>query len=440
MPYSHIIPVLSLTSGGNNDGALIGSVLESNFAGAFTDVHIADNVYVYRKDLTGSSFSFENISTAAGNDTTSDFLPFGTNTQMTAGDKFYLSCDHEIEELFFKIDTPGVWTGTMTIKYSTDGQTASATVQGVVDDTNGFKAAQGIHKITFTKPTNIVAFSPVPGDVPSKKWFVFEPTITAVTTAPILSRVWIHHSEDASIDMSSLINLDVITSGGGHPPTFFPIVDSATYYAFSNPAFGMERRIFRRQDNVRTRVVEYYANDNTWKPLQGWNDPSDDFRNGPATQAATATQYSVRWTVPSDWSSKTLSFTTSSGAVQKTGYFIRERTTAVSAYGPAQTTLSNVSARQFGDANTAGVVVPIATTIRAITLDEPLSISGTGENVIQIFNLTKGTSTSATIPATPTWPLNIDVTDISLSANDKYGVFVTSGSRVLTSTALTIHT
>lgn len=440
MSYSHIIPVLSLSSGSNNDGALIGDVLESDFAAAFTDVHIADTVFCYRKNVTGSSFSFDDISTAAGDDTTSDFLPFGTTAQMTAGDKFYLACNHEKEELFFKIDTSGNWAGTMAIKYSTDGLTANATLQGIVDDTNGFRAAAGIYRMSFTMPTDIKAFSPVPGDIPSKQWFVFEPSITSVTTAPVLSRVWIHHSDHVNIDMSSLINLDIIASGGGHPTTFFPIVNSATYYAFSNPAFGIERRIFRRQDNVRTRVAEYYANDNTWKPLQGWSDPSDDFRNGPAIQAATATQYSVRWAVPSDWASKTLSFTTSSGAVQKTGYFIRERTTAVSNYGPAQTTIANVSARQFGDANVEGVKVPVATTIRAITLYEPLSTSGTGENIVQIFNLTKGTSASVTIPASPTWPLNVDVTDLALSANDKYGVFVTSGSRILTSTALTIHT
>lgn len=440
MPYSHIIPVLSLTSGSNNDGALIGDVLETDFAAALTDVHIADSILVYRKDKTGSGFIFEDVSTPAGDDTISDFLPFGSNTQMSNGDELYLSCDTDIEALFFRIATPGAWTGTIEIRYSNSGQTANMLVQNIVDNTNGFRASAGIYRISFTVPTDLVAFTPVPGEIPSKKWLVIKANATAITTAPVLTRAWLHCADHDFIDLSTGINQDIISQGAGHPPNFFPIVDSATYYAFSNPAFGMERDIYRRQDNVRERVAEYYANDNTWKPLQGWNDPSDDFRNGPATQAATATRYSVRWTVPSDWSSKTLSFITNSGTVQKTGYWIRIRTTSVTAYQPAQTTLSNVSARQFGDANTEGIKVPVATTIRAITLDEPLAISGTGENIVQIFNLTKGTSVSATLPASPTWPLNVDVTDLALSVNDKYGMFVTSGSRVLTSTALTIHT
>lgn len=436
MSHSHMIPVLSLTAGSNNDGAVIGDVLESNFAAAFTDVHIASTISVYRKDKVGSGFTFENVSTAAGDDTVSDFLPFGSNTQMSNGDELYLSCDTGIEEMFFRIATPGVWTGTIEIRYSNNGQTANMLVQNVIDNTNGFRATAGIYRISFTVPTDLVAFSPVPGEIPSAKWLVIKANTTAITTAPILTRVWLHCSDHTFINLSTGINQDIVSQGAGHPPSFFPALDSSTYYAFSNAAFGMERDIYRRQDNVRERIAEYYATDNTWKPLQGWNDPSDDYRNGPATQAATPTHYSVRWTVPSDWSSKSLTF----GATTSTGFWIRIRTTSVTTYQPAQTTLANVKAKQFGDANTAGVIVPVATTIRAITLDEPLAISGTGSNELQIFNLTKGTSVSATIPASPSWPVNIDVTDIALSANDKYGIFCTSGSRVLSSVPLIIHT
>lgn len=71
MAYTHLIPVISATAGDNEDGSLVGSVLESDFAGAFTDVRLAAEVTAYRKDVSGSSFTFENISTPMNNDTTS---------------------------------------------------------------------------------------------------------------------------------------------------------------------------------------------------------------------------------------------------------------------------------------------------------------------------------------------------------------------------------
>jgi len=436
MAYSFILPSISPTA--NGDGSLIGSVNETDFTASFNDKHISDVVYVYRKNVAGQSFSFDDISTAAGNDTTSDFLPFGTNAQMSAGDELYISCDHNQEELFFKIDTPGVWTGTLDIKYSSNGTTANATLQGVVDNSNGFRNSAGVYRISFTKPTDIQAFSPVPGDILSKKWFVFKPTITAVTTAPILSRVWIHHDQHLLTDVTTAANDVSVPSST--PETFFPTVDSAHYFSFANPAMGLVRNVHQASANVRTRQLEYYANDNIWKPLQNISDPSNDYKAGSLTYSATPVQYIVGWSVPTDWSSKTLEFNTSSGTVNSTGYWIRNRTASVQAYGPAQSTKYTIRAKQFGNSNTSGYQVPVATTLRMITIDEPLSMSGSGAVTLQISNLSTGASATATIPASPTWPLNLDVADLSLAADNRFGLFYNSGTRTFTSAPLTLHT
>ena len=113
MSYSHLIPLISPTSGDMEDGAIIGSVLESNFAGAFTDVRIAGDLKVYRKDVSGNSFTFEDVTTAATDDNAGDFLPFGSNAQMSAGDELYIACSCDIKELYFRIATQGNWVGTL---------------------------------------------------------------------------------------------------------------------------------------------------------------------------------------------------------------------------------------------------------------------------------------------------------------------------------------
>lgn len=514
MAYTHIIPVVSATAGEDDDGSLVGRVLGSNFADAFANVRLAAQAYVYRKDVAGTTFSFEDVSAAANDDTPSDFLPFGTTAQMSAGDECLIACEHHIKELYFRIATPGVWTGTIEIRYSTNGQTANATLQNVVDGTNGFRATAGVYGISFTVPTDIVAFSPVPGEIASRRWLVLKPTVTAVTTAPVLSRIWINHTDESVTYLNPTINDSILTgpSAPQHPPTYFPTVDSAVHFAFSNPAFGIERNIYRRQENVRTRVLEYLASDGTWKTLTGVNDPSSDYTNGPATltevtitgatqatpcvitatghglstgntvrvhsivgmtelnendyrvtvidansfsinanstaftayasggKAVLYNRYSVRWTVPTDWASSTLTFATSTGDVSATGYWVRVRTTAVTQYGPTQSVLANVRAKQFGDATTAGFVVPVTTTIRAVTIDEPLSMSGTGAVELQLVNFTQGQSAPISIPASPTWPLNVDIADLTLAANERYGLVYSSGTRTFTSVPITIHT
>lgn len=514
MAYNILIPVVSATAGDNADGSLIGSALESNFAGAFTDVRLAAAVTAYRKDVAGSSFTFADLSTPLNEDTVSDAAPFGTNAQMSAGDKFYISCSNVIKALYFQVATAGVWSGTMAFKCSTDGLTANHTITAVVDDSNGFRAGTGVYKLTPTLPANIVAFSPVPGDVPSMRWIVFEPSVTSVTTAPVLTRAWLEH-EDGSItyiNLSSNINSDLITDGSGHPPNFFPTVGSSTFYAFADKPKGMVRKVFQRAADVRTRVIEYLASDNTWKTLTGWTDPSNDFKNGPASQtdmtitgitaanpcvitalvnhgrsvndqvhitavvgmtaingkdlkvtAVTANtmtvnldssgytaytsggtaslfiEYNVNIVAPSDWASKSQTFTTSSGDVTVAGYYLRERTTAVSTIGPAQIVRSNVRAKQFGNANTAGIASPFALTLKGVTIMEPLSESGSGAVSIQISNLTNGESTTFEIPASPTYPVNVDFTDLVLAANERLGMFYVSGSKTLTSVSVIIH-
>ena len=306
---------------------------------------------------------------------------------------------------------------------------------------------------------------------------------------------------------------NVLMGAGGtnHPPSFFPAVNSATYIGFADVPKGMVRRSFQKAADVRTRVIEYLASDNLWKTLTGWNDPSNDFKNGPTTltsktitgltranpcvvtsashgytvgrrlhfievagmtevngkyykvTAATTNtytlnvdstnfttytsggkstefnEYQVAITAPSDWASKSQTFATDSGNVTTAAYWLRERTIAVSVIGPAQTVHANVRAKQFGDNNTLGIAVPVATTLRGVTIEEPYGESGTGEIGVQLVNLSKGTSVSFTIPAGPTWPLNVDVMDLALAANEKYGLFVTSGTRTWTSVPIILH-
>lgn len=427
MGLNFLLSEISPTAGDNADGVILGSVIESDLLAMLTDVPISSTIYALRKDVTGTTFTFTDISTPAGDDTTSDFLPWGTTAQMTAGDELFISCDHPKAELFFKIDTPGVWNGTVEIRYSSNGQTANAVLQNVVDGTNGFRASAGIYSIAFTVPADITAFSPVPGDISSRQWFVIKPTVTGVTTAPVLSRVWIRHSNVTVIDLSSLVNGNIITQGQGqgHPPDIFPTVGSSVYFAFPNPAYGMERDIYLRSGNTRTRVAEYFASDNTWKTLTGWTDPSNDYTSGPSSQAANPTRYAVRWTIPSDWVSATRSFITNSSTVQYTGFWIRERTTAVSQLGPMQVAVANLGVRQFGNTNTTGMAMRQNLTVLGVVVLSA-AIENTVDCLCQIANMTTGATASFTIPANPTLPLNVNI-DMTILAGQRLGIVCSSG-------------
>jgi len=286
MAYSHLLPFVSPTSGDREDGELIGSVLESDFTGCFSDVRLAGAVFAYRKDVSGNTFTFDDLSTALNSDATGDAQPFGSTAQMGAGDLLYIACDHRIKHLYFKVSTAGAWTGTVAFKCSTDGVSANHTLT-VTDDSNGFRAGTGVYRMQFTLPSNITSFSPVPGSVASRMWIVMEPSVSGTpTTAPVLSQAWAEHEDGDLVytNLSTLINQDILgPSGSGHSATFFPTVGSSVYIAYQNVPKGMKREVYQRRANIRTRVYEYLAADNTWKTLTGATDPSNDYLNGPST-------------------------------------------------------------------------------------------------------------------------------------------------------------
>ena len=169
------IPEISATAGDMNDGFVRGEVRQSLFTAVLTNSLLAPNVYVVRKDKSVGSTTFTDISTSAI--WTTPFELFGSAIQMSAGDGILLSCDHEVKEMWFDIDTAGVgsW-GVLEVYYSSNGKTFDKLHTNIVDGTNAFKTT-GVKKISFDLATHS-ALSPVPEDITD--WTVLD-TRTAQT-------------------------------------------------------------------------------------------------------------------------------------------------------------------------------------------------------------------------------------------------------------------
>lgn len=397
------IAELSATAGTSSDGIVRGAVAQSLVAKAITSTQTSDTVYAIRKD-SGVGFNFIDISTQAISGTTDAFEPWGPTSSFSSGDALYVACNEDVKELYFQITTPGAWTGTgLSVFDSSDGITAGRQLTVTTDETNGFRASAGIRKLAFTAPaTPSQAFSPVPGDIASRKWIVIKPNgLTAATTPPKLSRVWIIHPDNevtyrdfTTTTTAALTDTDFTAT----PDTVFYIVGSTVMYVFPFLTYGLDHTIHRKLADVVTFAHEYLATDDTWKPLQNFVDPSNDRKNGPAALGDPTQTFPIRWSIPVDWTEKTITYPlTVGGNVVTTGYFIRQRVTAVATTGPTATPLTRSRCRSFGVANSSGIYHKNAITYGAVTFD--IGVPSAASAAVQFVNINTGQASTVTIPA-----------------------------------------
>jgi len=431
------IPEISSDAGDNNDGIIFSSVAISPLDFIASKRVDATNVKFYRRDSTGSGFNFVDLSTAASQSTANDVAPFGETADMTAFDSFYVSDTDQAIGLYVQVTTQGDWDGAgLKIFDSTDGITADRELTGVVDPSDGFRNGPDWYKITWNNPGSpSVAFSPVPGDIPSRKYIrITLDGFTGVTTAPKLGRLVVALATDAHkyTDVTSIANGSLISAPT--LPDYFPDTNEETIFHFSDPAMGAERYVFQeRTAGIETVVWEYLASDNTWKPKATINDPSD---NATVVPSGSPEQFSMRWSIEDDWVPMLNSITLTNDTVYTaTAYWMRVRVTAVSDYGFIPSPLQRLRARKFGASTTTGITSPAARTFNYINVISIGGLSG-DDCVTQITNMNTGRSSSFTIPAVPTLPLNVDITDIALSAGQKFGIQWLSGANSLTDVQL----
>lgn len=424
--FNFIIPEISQTAGVLNDGSLIGAISQSNPTAVLMGESLITISQVLRKDVTATGSTFTDVTTAATDATTGDFNPFGTNATMSLGDAFYFRTLNNVDTHVFyaQVSTQGVGTWTMALQEWNTTADQWETVTGLVDSSNGFKAGTGVYKISYTSG----AEGSVRLDDASPKYIwhrVVLTSFTSVTTAPILSRIWCADTSISYRNLTTAWTTGVFTSV---PSEMLPRINDCILFVCPGKTMGVDVTVTTAESANFTRTWKYLNSSGQSVALAGVSDPS----NGLTTTGS----HNIRFTVPTDWT--TQSITDSNSAVQ-TGFILCLQITSITTEGPTAPTHSTAFTRSFGASTTMGVQTPTAITIKAVTVDEPMATTGTGAVTLALYNLTTGTSADIAIPASPTYPLNVDISDLSLAINDKFGLFYTSGSRAFTSVPVILH-
>lgn len=427
-----IIPALSPTAGTNSDGFVDSAINETLVTANMDTVENCDNdtLKVYRIDRSSGSMQITDITTDAVSGVTNQCKPFGTSAQFSDGDEFLIACAEEVQAMLFQVNTAAVHTATLKVYDSTDGTWASNLLT-VTDSGNAFKST-GWHYITL--PDNAGRASWKPSNDPTlamltAKYFRIKlEGIVSGNTPPQLSEIvlirktfkWADHTTEANGD----------TAIAPAAQTHYPWENSIWTVCFSNPAYRAEVYMHLVQTNVITDVHEYLASDNTWKALTGWVNSTNDFTTGPAILGNPVQKLPISWNSPSDWDPKAQVFTLDNDTtVTYTGYWIRERTTSVSAYGNHVSPRYRLRVRQYGSTNVTGERVFSAQTVKGINIKSITTPNITSMSC-EIVNLTTGKAATFVIPANPVLPLAINL-DIAFAAGDERGIRVVSGGSAI---------
>lgn len=258
---SKLIARLAPDAGANSDGFVEGAIRETTYVAVIANAAMSNTIYSHRKDTSASGVQFTDISSTISNDTIDDTEPFGTTLTMSANDLWFIACDQIVQHIYIKIEpgSEGIWAGTGLKFYdSTDGITPSHELLGITDSTNGLRNS-GIFKITLPEST-AVNFSPIPGDIASKKWIVVKlDGFTGVTRAPKVSRIWLEHdvTNIRYVDGTARANGDIAVAPILVNDTIFPSAGLAVYSCTANPASSMIAYSFRGYADIWTMVFEY---------------------------------------------------------------------------------------------------------------------------------------------------------------------------------------
>lgn len=411
------IPEISATSGDMNDGVFIGSINSINPTAVLMGESLVTISQVLRKAVTSSGATWQDFTTAATDATTGDFSPFGAVSDMSAGDAFYFrTLDNvDVHSLYVQIATAGVGSWTLGLQEWNTATESWEDVTGLVDNSNGFKAGVGVYQISYTGGAEgLVRLD----DVSSKYiWHrLVLKTFTSASTAPVLSRIW---TADNVLKYKNITTAHISTDFSSLPSEILPRINDCLIMVYPNLALGEDVVITRSASTNYTTTMYYLASDNTYKLLTGVSDESNMYQI-----SASVTERKRRWTMPTDWVSK--SITDKDGTVW-TGYIACMRITAISVEGPVAPAQVNCKVRAFGNANTDGVQIFTATTVKAVSIPR-IGLPSTTATVIQLLNLTTGQGSSLTIPANTISSLNADITDIVYAVNDKLGMAYQSGN------------
>lgn len=424
---------ISGRAGNAADGIVRGVISQSYFVGLDNNFEWQEQLYVVRKDINGESYVFNDISVEAGSGVTDSCLIWGPDSDFTATDCVYIASDDvEVSELRVVITTPGVWEGAgIAIYDSSDGVSANRRLTLVEDQTNGFRNGPGTYAISWEPPvTRGRAFSPIPDDVPVRQFIVIKPLgLTSATTSPKLSMIYaLHGFENAPfIDFTALFNSPLDDGNFGSYPDVLAFLNSVDIFTFAAIPIGMDFMVYRAVSaNACSGIIEYLANDDTWKALPNVVDGTNSFQNGPQTLGDPPQMFEVRWGIPNDWSPKTLVLPLLGGGTTTViGYQARYRVTSVNTIEPVHPSLARGRSRMLGVGYSGGIYHYQAGTYTGVTFEA--GVPATADVIVQVTNMNNGHSGTFTIPANKYSSANVAGQKLDLSSS----VPVAAGESIL---------
>ena len=431
------LPVSGITLGTDGTDTTIGSVTPALVDTTAEFLYVSDITYpteVIAYNVEGTIATYTNVSTVTDGTVVE---PFGTIETMDAGDSLFLhsyltNAATAFTRIYVDVSTPGVSTYSISVKRYNDTAETWDTLTISTDTTSNFTVG-GVGYIEFTNGV-YGATRLQQSDTVKNYWTKIElDSLTSVTTAPAIDALWIKTSGNGTnlfgttvAGSLTIYTTDVFVSG------------SSYYLAVSDTAPVGWNIISKAADDIPiTYHWEYYNSSGVWTDLTTVRDETGGFDSA-------VTDAEIRWAIPTDWTSMSLTLTsdTTGTVLTRTGYLHRmlpvdSGTTVVQTVGDAVVYLV-----KLGSAYSSGIPIN-AGTIDYLTYDIRGTTSTTNV-VLGLANSTAGTMSVATVTTNRASSFEdtnhkLDITDLAFADDAELMVFHLAGGD-LSDIELRLHT
>lgn len=433
------LPVSGIHLGNGDTDTIIGTVnpaLADSSDEFLRVTSVGHPVGIFTYNLEGTIATYTDESALM---TVEDYLvnPFGTATTMDAGDAIFIrpyltTAATSYSRIYFDITTPGVGSYAIAVRRFNES-TETFDLQTITADTTSAFTVGGVGYVEFTSNTH-GSTRLQQQDASKHFWTKIEiATLTSVTTAPVIASIWFKTSGSGV----NLFNTTVSDSLTIRASTSF-IAGDAYYLAVDDTVPIGWNVVSKAADDIPVSYRwEYLNSSGNWSALVILRDETNGFTSA-VTNAA------IRWLLPSDWTSMTLSLMSdTTGTTSTRTGFIHRMLPVDSNLAIVQTTGAAVIRYvRLGASRSDGIPLT-AGTLDYITYDIFGATSATNVS-LGFVNSTTGKMSITTISANRRSSLEDpgnkrNLLDLVFNADDQFMLFHLAGGN-LTDIELRLHT
>lgn len=294
-----------------NTGLIRSSISKIDPIKGVSAVLVNTSAQVIHGDNDGSGLKYTDITTAVNNFTENDVALFNTTNPNDDRLCVRLATGDDIQHVGLLIGTAGVYTGTLQAalryKKSSDNTWTTTTFANIDLTTTGVKTISGSINYADIALTDSL-LDPASNPQDRCVYVVFQ-GLTAVTTPPLASRLWLHRKDTATKIYTDFTNLVKGDYTGTATLQLFPQTGDVSLVGFAAPFAKMYSVITRpRFASWQTKLI-YSKADGTFADLPTANilaTPSGVSNDELWTAAASATEYADVFIPPSDWGATTV--------------------------------------------------------------------------------------------------------------------------------------